>query len=357
MGGIHINKTIVIALSAFLALGAFTACAPGESYEIALVTDVGSMDDSSFCQGAWEGVADYARANGKTCNDYRPSEDSNEARIETIQNAIQKGAKTVVCPGCRFASAIPTVQADYPDVNFLVLDVSADDMTPAANTALITYQEEQSGYFAGYAAVKDGYTKLGFLGGMAVPAVVRFGYGFVQGVNDAAKELGIVDQIDMKYWYCGEGSPSDDIKARMSGWYAGGTEVVFACGGDIDLSAVAAAEEAGAKVIGVDRDRSGESECFITSAFKSPAPSVEMALAALYGNGGKWPEDYAGKEIKRGAADGCTGLPTSEAAWRFKTYTVDEYDALYEKVRSGEAAVSNAIDAEPAVEISVDYQD
>lgn len=327
------------------------------TYEIALVTDVGNIDDKSFNQGAWEGVVAYAEANGKTYNYFRPSEDSDEARIETIKTAIDKGAKVVVMPGYLFSGAVTAVQGEFPEVMFLGLDLGLGDVPePTANTALITYQEEQAGYLAGYAAVKEGYTKLGFLGGMAVPAVVRYGYGFVQGANEAAKELDKVADIQLKYWYSDSFAPSDDIKTKMSSWYTEGTEVVFACGGGIYLSAVGAAEEASAKVIGVDVDQSGESELIITSAMKELKQSVVVALTALYDNDGSWPADYSGKELKLGAAQDCVGLPTAEGSWRLANYTVDQYNELFAKVKDGSVAISNDIAAAPVVDIAVDYQ-
>ena len=355
------KKLAAIALALALVLS-FAACgqqekAPADTYEIALVTDVGNIDDKSFNQGTWEGVKAYAEANGKTYNYYRPSEDSDEARIETIKGAIDKGAKVVACPGFLFTGAVTQLQAEYPEVMFLVLDVSLNDLPePAANTALVTYQEEQAGYFAGYAAVKDGYTKLGFLGGMAVPAVVRFGYGFVQGANDAAKELGNVADVEVKHWYCDSFAPSDDIKTKMSGWYTEGTEVVFACGGGIYLSAVGAAEEAGKVVIGVDRDQAADSELIITSAMKALSPSVQVALGELYANNLVWPENWGGKETKFGVSNDSVGLPTEEASWRFNSYTVDEYNTLYAAVKAGSVAISDSITEAPAVDVAVDYQ-
>jgi basic membrane protein A len=204
--------------------------------------------------------------------------------------------------------------------------------------------------------VKEGYTKLGFLGGMAVPAVVRYGYGFVQGANDAAKEMGNVKDIQIKYWYCDSFAPSDDIKTKMSGWYTEGTEVVFACGGGIYLSAVGAAEEAKAKVIGVDVDQSAESELIITSAMKELKQSVVVALTALFDNGGTWPAEYAGTELKLGAAQDCVGLPTAEGSWRLANYTVDQYNELFAKVKDGSVAISSDIANPPAADIAVDYQ-
>ena len=353
-------KKFIALLLVALMLVPCVALASGDNYEIALVTDVGNIDDHSFNQSAWEGVKQFAEEKGVTYAYYRPSEDSTDARIDAMTSAVDKGAKTIVCPGYLFEDSVYEMQKKYPEVNFLLLDGephTADYATyeTTANTHCILYQEEQAGYFAGYAAVKDGYTELGFLGGMAVPAVIRYGYGFVQGADAAAAEMG--KTVNIKYWYCDSFTPNDDIKTKMSGWYTEGTEVVFACGGGIYLSATAAAEEAGKKVIGVDTDQALDSDTIITSAMKGLTNSVVLALTDLYANNGVWPEAYAGKTATLGVADDCVGLPTAEASWRLTTFTVDEYNALYEKVKSGEIVVSNATDVEPTVTAAtVDYQ-
>ncbi len=324
-----------------------------DGYEIALVTDVGNIDDQSFNQSSWEGVVAYAEENGKTYAYYRPTEDSTEARVESMKAAIDKGAKVIVLPGYLFEEALTEVQGQYPDVTFIALDTNPTDPTP--NTYSIYYQEEQAGYFAGYAAVMDGYTKLGFLGGMAVPAVVRYGYGFVQGCDAAAAELGIT--VDIKYWYCDSFGPSDDIKTKMSGWYTEGVEVVFACGGGIYISCVAAANEANAKVIGVDTDQYYVADCIITSAMKGLKASVVYALTEYYNNGGVLPEAMQGAVANLGAKDNAVGLPTADASWRLAKYTVADYEALFAKVVAGEVEISAAIDAAPVVTASVvDYQ-
>lgn len=336
-----------------------------DSYEIALVTDVGNIDDKSFNEGAWTGVKQFAEDKGVTYAYYRPSEDSTEARVETMKDAIAKGAKTIVCPGYLFEDAVYEMQSAYPDVNFLLLD--GEPHTPdyatyetTSNTHCILYKEEQAGYLAGYAAVMEGYTKLGFLGGMAVPAVVRYGYGYVQGADAAAKELGLSQgDVTMKYWYSGVFAPSDDIKTKMDGWYTEGTEVVFSCGGGIYLSCVAAAEAAQAKVIGVDVDQSAESELIITSAMKALSHSVVLALTSLYDNGGVWTADYAGQTAVLGAADDCIGLPTADGSWRLSKFTVDQYNALYAKLKDGSVVVDNSSDTTvtPTTSIvTVDYQ-
>lgn len=349
------KKVVSILLALTLVLSLCTFAVAEGTYEIALVTDVGNIDDHSFNQATWEGVKAFAEDNGVTYNYYRPSEDSDEARVESMKSAIDKGATTIVCPGYLFASSAAIVAAEYPDVNLLLIDTAPDSTETLTNVYSILYQEEQSGYFAGYAAVKDGYTKLGFLGGMAVPAVVRYGYGFVQGADAAAAEMGLTN-VEIKYWYCDSFAPSDDIKIKMDGWYTEGTEVVFACGGGIYLSAIAAAEAANGKVIGVNVDQAMDSDLIITSAMKNLKTSVVLALTELYANGGTW-GDMGGVTATLGAAEDCTGLPTDEASWRFNTFTVDEYTAIFDKVKSGEIVVSSDTATEPAVTaVAVDYQ-
>lgn len=351
---------ILLSVSCLLIAG----CGKDETYEIALVTDVGNIDDKSFNQGTWEGVKAFAEANKVTYNYYRPSEDSTEARIETMKTAIDTGAKVVVCPGYLFEEAVYKIQKDYPETQFLLIDGEPHDENykyeTASNVHCILYQEEQAGYFAGYAAVKDGYKKLGFLGGMDVPAVIRYGYGFLQGANAAAKEMKIEKDVTVKYWYAGGFAPTDEIKTKMEAWYADGTEVVFSCGGGIYLSAVAAAEAAGTKVIGVDVDQAAESKTIITSAMKELKNSVVLSLEKLYANKTEdklvWPADYAGKTATLGAADDCTGLPTAKESWRLNKFTVEEYKTLFEAVKAGTVTISNKTETRPDVAITVDYQ-
>ena len=364
------KKIAAILLALLMVATLFTACAKKETYEIALVTDVGNIDDKSFNEGTWHGVEEYATENDLTYAYYRPSEDSQAARVETIGTAIENGAKVVVCPGFLFETALYEIQDQYPEVMFLLIDGQPNDgdwskgmptYKTASNVHCILYQEEQAGYFAGYASVMDGFRNLGFLGGMAVPAVIRYGYGFVQGAEAAAAVLGLAaGDVSIKYWYSGVFAPSDDIKVKMAGWYSEGTEVVFACGGGIYISAIAAAEEGNGKVIGVDVDQSAESELIITSAMKYLTQSVKIALGELYANDGTWPAANAGQTAVLGAAADCVGLPTAEGSWRLSTFTVDEYNALYEQVKSGAIAIDNTSDpaVKPAVTLSVvDYQE
>ena len=316
--------------------------------KVALVTDVGTIDDESFNQACWQGVEAWCKRNNVEYTYYQPTEDSTDARVQSIAQAIAEGADTIVMPGYLFGATLTVVMEEYPDVHFIAVDVASGDLTvdystyydPAANTACLTFSEEQAGYLAGYAAVKDGYTKLGFLGGMAVPAVIRYGFGFVQGADAAAAELGT--PIEINYTYGGQFFGDANITAKMEGWYAAGTEVVFACGGGIYTSAVEAAKLHNGKVIGVDVDQSYIDECIVTSAMKQLQNVTETVLDAL--NNGDW-ATYGGKVSNFSLAEGeYVGLPTAETSWRLNTFTVDEYEALKAQLADGTVVVDNNSD-------------
>lgn len=355
-------KKVFALLLALIMVFAMAACAPAESapaekpaegYEIALITDIGTIDDKSFNQGAWEGVVAYAKANNITHKYYQPTEQSNDAYLAQIELAAQNGAKVIVTPGFLFETPIFIAQDEYPDVTFILLDGSpnngdwsagAPTYKTGSNTVGITYAEHESGYLAGYAAVKDGYTKLGFMGGMAVPAVVRFGYGFVQGANDAAAELGV--NVDIMYYYTGGFDATPEAQNLAASWYNAGTEVVFGCGGAVGFSVFAAAEAAGAKSIGVDVDQSGESDTVITSAMKSLAPGVEMLIGQYYG--GTFP---GGEALVLDASNNSIGLPMESS--KFTTFTQADYDALYARIANKEITILKDDAVQSAAELTL----
>ena len=340
--------------------------------KVALVTDVGTIDDESFNQATWQGVKAYCEANGIEYTYYQPTEDSTDARCISIDQAIKEGANVVVMPGYLFGGSIVREQEKYPEVYFIAVDVGAGDLTedyatyydPAKNVVCATFAEEQAGYLAGYAVVMDGYTKLGFLGGMAVPAVVRYGYGFVQGVNAAATELNIADQVSVKYVYGNKFAPAPEITAVMDTWYKGGTEVVFACGGGIYASAAeAAAKVEGAKVIGVDVDQAGIIDgaygdgMTVTSAMKGLAPTVKTVLAAISAD--KW-ADFGGKIetlglVSENPDDNYVQLAGST---QFADgFTQDDYKTLVASMFKGDIKVDNSTEKMPEVSVKVETFD
>ena len=321
--------------------------------KVALVTDVGTIDDESFNQACWEGVEEWCTANGLEYTYYQPTEDSTDARVLSVAQAISEGYNTIVMPGYLFGATLTIVMEEYPDTYFIAVDVASGDLTvdyvtyyePAANTACLTFSEEQAGYLAGYAAVKDGYTKLGFLGGMAVPAVIRYGYGFIQGADAAAAELGV--NIEINYTYGGQFFGSPEITAKMEGWYQGGTEIVFACGGGIYTSALEAAEKNGGKIIGVDVDQASVSELVVTSAMKQLKNVTMTVLESL--NNGEF-ATFGGKVSNFSLSEGeYVGLPTAAESWRLATFTVEEYETVKGAIIDGTIAVDNNTEALPAV--------
>lgn len=328
------------------------------SMKVAFVTDVGNIDDHSFNQYTYEGITTFAEENSVDCTYYKPAEDTDQARIDAINQAIADGYNTVVMAGYLFGPATASCAAEHPEVNFLALDVSAGDLgtdSIPSNVSLIVYKEEQAGYLAGYAAVKAGYTELGFLGGMSVPAVVRYGYGFVQGADAAAVEDNV--DVNIKYWYSGSFGPTDEIAAKMDSWYTEGTEVVFACGGGIYLSCQSAAEANEGLMIGVDVDQSNVSDTIITSAMKALSNSVRMALTAVGTNGLVWPEAYAGTCQSLGAKEDCVGLPMESS--KLGDFDEAAYETLFQQIVDGTVTIDDTSDPEkhPTTQkVVVDWQ-
>ncbi|MCR5181527.1 MAG: BMP family ABC transporter substrate-binding protein [Clostridia bacterium] len=313
------------------------------TYQIAMVTDVGQLKDGSFNQFTWNGVKMYAYQNEKTYKYYQPANGSSatdDDRIKAMTDACDAGAEVIVTPGFLQATALETVAPQYPDVQFIFID--GWDMG-LDNVLGVSYQEEQAGYLAGYAAVMEGYTKLGFSGGGggSNPACIRYGYGYAQGANAAAEAKGV--DVSMRYsWEYGSSfSASDDLQAMLAGWFNAGTEVIFMCGGTMFNSGAAAAEAADAAIIGVDVDQSKQSDTVVTSACKGLAQSVQISLGNFYNNG------LQKGALVLGAADDAVGLPVD--TWSLQNWTVDEYNALFEQIKSGEVVIDNNSDmADPS---------
>ena len=326
---------------------ASSAAEDGEKIvKVALTCDTGTIDDESFNQACWTAVSSYM---GDDCQYYIPEADASDEDRETmIRQAVNDGADVIVCVGYLYGASLAWAADQYPDVKFIAIDVTQGDIgTDAipANCYCITFKEEQAGYLAGYAITKDGKTKLGFLGGMAVPAVIRYGYGFVQGADAAAAELG--QNIEINYFYGGQFYGDANITSRMEGWYSNGTQVVFACGGGIYTSAVEAALKSNGYVVGVDVDQnyigvngvadgSFAYNPFITSAMKGLSDAAEWAIAKVYD--GTFSE-IGGVKTALGVTENAVGLPT--ATWSMENFSVADYEDLFQKVLNGDITIDN----------------
>ena len=316
------------------------------TYQVAFVTDVGQLKDKSFNQGTFDGVKLYAAANGLSYKYYQPansSEATDDDRYDAMKAAVDGGAEVVVCAGYLQEAALKRAAMEFPDVPFVFIDgypLTDDDGNVLANVAGISFQEEQAGYLAGFAAVKDGFTKLGFSGGGGGTndACCRFGYGYVQGANAAAEELGVTVDMNYSWEYGATFSASTELQTMISGWYANGTEIVFACGGSMFQSIAAAASANDGYVIGVDVDQSGESDYVVTSAMKGLSDAVQWAVGHVYD--GTFSE-IGGTGTSLGVKDNAVALPTAEGSWRFETFTVEEYEDLYQQMLDGTLVVDN----------------
>lgn len=362
---------LVVAIVA--SLFAFTACnkkgdnkGDDSKMKVAMITDYGDITDQSFNQTTYKASKAFCEANGLKFKYYKPAGDNTEARVASVEQAIQEGFNVIVMPGYAFGATVVEVAETNPDVTFVALDVSKGDLgdnyTIPSNVATFVYREEISGFMAGYAAVKEGYKKLGFLGGMAVPAVIRFGYGFVQGVNAAAVEMNIANEVSVNYVYGGKFNGTPEITAAMDTWYENGTEVVFACGGGIFTSACEAAKKVHGKVIGVDSDQSYvinkyEAGMCVTSAMKGLAPTVNTVLQAI--KDGNW-KKYSGTVSNMGMVSGTDAslnyvqLPTD--TWSMTKFTKADYATLVGKIFDGTITISDAIDKMPTTTITVTTQ-
>jgi len=349
------KKKVLALLAVLVFVIGFSACtskqtAKTDTFEIGMITDIGTIDDKSFNQGTWEGIVAYADKNKITHKYYKPTEQSTDAYLAAIQLAVNGGAKVIVTPGFLFEEPIFKAQDLYPNVSFILIDGNPhnkdySEYRTAKNAVGIVYAEEQSGYLAGYAAVKDGYTKLGFMGGMAVPAVVRYGYGFVQGAEAAAKEMGIKN-IDLKYHYTGGFAATPEVQTLAASWYAQGTQVIFACGGAVGNSVMSAADAAKAKVIGVDVDQSAESATVITSAMKGLSASVQTVLGQYYDK--KFP---GGQNLTFAADKNGVQLPMKTS--KFTKFTQADYDVVFKSLTEGKITILKDKDAADATKIPV----
>lgn len=351
-------------------------------WRLAMITDYGDITDGAYNQAAYEACKCFADEYDVKFRYFKPTDNNTASRVEATELAIAEGANIIVMPGYAFGATIAEVSSEYPEVMIIALDVAKGDLLEAGvalagetydynpdnwnledyvnmrNVYCCTYREEIAGYMAGYAAVQMGYTDLGFLGGMAVPAVIRYGYGFVQGADAAAVELNA--DVKMKCVYGNQFFGDADITGVMDRWYADGTQAVFACGGGIFTSAAEAAMKVNGKVIGVDVDQASIIDSMygegmtLTSAMKGIGPSVYDALTDILINE-KW-EDYAGKVEALGLEENAAylQLPLESTQWN-EGFTKEEYLALLDKLTSGEIIVSDDIGAAPITTIEVEY--
>lgn len=329
--------TLLICLLA-VAVAACGAREPEEQvlYEIAMLSNTGSIEDGSFNQSVWRGIEAFVEEEPVSYKSYLTTEDSTDAFLRTIDEAIDGGAKIIIAAGAAFAEAIYQAQEEYPEISFVLMDgqpegKDSSDIVVDKNTVAILFAEEQAGFLAGYGAVKEGYRSLGFMGGKELASVKRFGYGFIQGAEKAAEEQGA--EIQLRYTYLGTFSRDKEVEQKAADWYEDGTEVIFACAGDAGKSVMKGAEAKSGKVIGVDTDQSQQSETVLISAVKNLDESVGDILRTYYCE-----NEFAGGQTIRLSAENL-GIGLSMDSSRMQNFTERDYDEIFRALAEGEITV------------------
>lgn len=326
--------------------------------EIAFLTD-GSVEDGAYNEALFNGVRMYALGAGTSFSCYHADPNAPESYGEAIQRAAEENAGLIVCAGDVFGGAVGALQETYPQISFLLVDAvpydeEGEEISPAQNVHCILFHEEQAGYLAGYMAVWEGYRNLGFIGGREEPPVLRYGYGYLQGINAAAKDLSLTD-VTVNYWYADTYAADIAVREKADGWYENGTQIIFACGGGLYESVLEAAENQGGLMIGVDVDQCRVSDRVLTSAVKNIGSAVTDALDEYYAAGG-WSDEDAGQVKRYGVEEGCAAIPVVDTEWRFQEIPTTHFFEIYKQMKRGDRTVSAAIDAPPEVAIAVNYE-
>ena len=380
---------LVLAIATLAMCAVLSSCSLAETgnVEVAIITDGGNVSDSSMNQAVIIAAAKFAIAQDKTHDVYHPISQSHDDLVDSIMQAVVNGAKVVVCSGQLLEAAVYEVEDLFPDVRFLLVDgepkgvekasilanyakhegapadstaESAETTAPVAQTKIsknvycVTFREEQAGYLAGYVAVRDGYTKFGFISEKDSESDMLYASGFLQGIQDAAREMGMIDRIGVKFRYSGTTDTKEEVRSAVENWIIAGTEMVFASGATCE-PVIAAAEKQNGRVICTDSDHSKASDIVVTSAMKFVDKPITEALTSLYNNELKWDKQHAGINLECGVAEGGVGLTTAAAAWRFGNYSVDAYENILARIVAGEIIVDDTGSILQNHEITIDF--
>ena len=286
------KKVIALALSALMVTG-LVGCGNNDNssktndgaLKVGMVTDTGTIDDKSFNQGTWEGIKEAEKSFGLETTFMQPNGESEASYLTEIQNLYDSGYKFIVTPGYKFETAIYKAQSQYEDAKFVLIDGEPNDGNDnylvADNTVAVYFAEEQSGFIAGVASavqLQDG--DFGFIGGMEIPSVKKFNYGFQQGVAYANEHYGTNVSLKAEnIVYSGSFSDTalgQQLSAQM---YDSGVKAIFTAAAGVNIGVITEAKTRVVNgeevwVIGVDSDQyddgiyEGNKSVVLTSAIK-----------------------------------------------------------------------------------------
>ena len=312
------------------------------NFKVGMMIDSGTIDDKSFNQGTWEGILAYTKDHkGVKGQHVQPNGETTADYLSAADNLMMAGNNVIIAPGFKFEEAITELQTANPEVSFVILD--GEPATMAENTTAIYFAEHEAGFLAGVAAALQSQTgKVGCIGGMKIPAVERFGWGYLAGVAYANENYATnVEVVDYQY----QGTFYDVQGGQMmaGGMYDKGIDIIFSAAAAVGngvINEAKARTEAGEKVyvIGVDVDQYDEglmndgSSVVLTSAIKRIDVAVYDTLKA-YGEG-NFP---GGQIITMDAKTNGVGLPETNP--NLTTDTQAKVDETLAEIQSGALVV------------------
>lgn len=320
------RKGFLFAIGILLVFGVLVSCKrksdeTPDKMLVGMVTDAGTIDDKSFNQGTWEGIQEAVSEELVSSKYLKPVGTTEADYIKEIGNLYDAGYKFIVTPGIKFETSIYTAQERYPDAKFVLIDgfPHAGDRNPVVgpNTVSIFFAEDESGFLAGVAtALQLEEGEAGFIGGMEVPAVRKFNWGFQQGLAYANDNLGtsvFIEQDNVVYQGSFDNVPAGQHLA--AGMFDKGVDVIFCAAGVVGIGGIneAKARALGGQevwIVGVDVDQyadgiyEGDNSIILTSAMKYiDVATYDMIRAELNG------EFPGGQQLMLDAAMGGVGIP------------------------------------------------
>jgi len=220
-------------------------------FKPAVIYDMGGKFDKSFNEGVWNGVQKFTAESGVEVMEFEVTNETQ--REQAMRRMAERGATVILGVGFAQADAISKVAAEYPDRQFSIIDVGWLD---APNLRQYVFKEHEGSYIVGVAAAKASQTnKVGFIGGMDIGPISRFGCGFIGGVK------AVNDNIEVYQNMTGStpaawNDPAKGAELAQS-QIDRGADVVYHAAGGTGVGVIQAAADAGKLAIGVDKNQNG----------------------------------------------------------------------------------------------------
>lgn len=350
-------KTMLKAAALMVSVWAICSCsddgkAAKKAMKVGMVTDAGTIDDKSFNQGTWEGIVRAEKELGVEIKYLKPVGTTEADYVKEIDNLYDSGYKFIVCPGFKFETAIFKAQTKHPDAKFVLIDGNAhpadsSDAQNGPNTVGIIFAEQEAGFSAGLAAalqLKEG--RFGFIGGMEIPAVQKFNWGWQQGIKYANEHFGTAIEMhpeDFVY----QGTFSDIAAGQQiaASMFDRGVKCIHAAAGGVGVGVInetKARRQVGKEVwvVGVDVNQYNEGllpdgkSVVLTSAMKYiDRGSFDMVKEELSGT------FKGGRTLQLTAKEDAVGIPTENP--NLSNDVQKQVMDVYAQIKSGAVVVAD----------------